>query len=83
MLLTPAIARWRFAFVFRKGPVIAVFVESFLLILVAYDLWSTLRIHRATLWAGAFLTLVLQIRAPIGETAAWHAFAAWAQHLVR
>jgi hypothetical protein len=83
MLLTPAIARWPFAFVFRKGPVIALFVESFLLILVAYDLWSTRRIHRATLWAGSFLIVVLQLRVPVGNTAAWHAFAAWVQYLVR
>jgi hypothetical protein len=83
MLLTPAVARWPFAFVYRKGPVIALFVESFLLALVAYDLWSTRRINRATLWAGSFLIVVLQIRVLIGRTAAWHAFAAWVQHLVR
>jgi hypothetical protein len=54
-----------------------------LLALVAYDLWSTRRINRATLWAGSFLIVVLQIRVLIGRTAAWHAFAAWVQHLVR
>lgn len=83
MLLTPAIARWPFVFVFRKGPVIAWFVEGFLLILVAYDLWSTRRLHRATLWAGSLLVVVLQIRVPVGKTAAWHAFAGWVQHLVQ
>jgi FtsH-binding integral membrane protein len=82
-LLTPAIARLPFAFVYRKSTVVAFLAESFLLILVAYDLWSTRRIHRATLWAGSFLVVVLQIRVPIGKTAAWHAFSAWVQHLVR
>jgi hypothetical protein len=82
-LLTPAIARLPFAFVYRKGPVVALLAESFLLVLVGYDLWSTRRVHRATLWAGSFLILVLQTRVPIGRTAAWHAFAAWARHLVR
>jgi hypothetical protein len=82
-LLTPAIARLPFAFVYRKGTVVALLADSFLLVLVAYDLWSTHRIHRATLWAGSFLIVVLQIRVPIGKTAAWHAFAAWVQHMVR
>jgi hypothetical protein len=41
------------------------------------------RIHRATLWAGSFLILVLETRFPLGRTATWHAFAAWLQHLVR
>jgi hypothetical protein len=82
-LLTPAIARLPFAFVYRKGPVVALLAESFLLVLVGYDLWSTRRIHRVTLWAGSFLILVLHTRVPIGKTAAWHAFAAWVQHVVR
>ena len=82
-LLTPAIARFPFAFVFRKSPVVALVAEGFLLVLVAYDLWSIRRIHRATLWAGLFVVIVLQTRVPIGRTAAWHAFAAWVQHLVR
>jgi len=82
-LLTPAIARLPFAFVYRKSSVVALLAEGFLLVLVGYDLWSTRRIHRATLWAGSLLIIVLQIRFPIGKTAAWHTFAAWVQHLVR
>ena len=82
-LLIAAIARWPFAFVNRKAPVAALVSYSFLLILVAYDLWSTRKVHRATLWAGAFLIFVQQIRLPIGKTAAWHAFASWIQSLAR
>jgi len=81
-LLTPAIARLPFAFVFRKTPVVALLAASFVLVLAGYDLWSTRRIHRATLWAGSFLILVLEIRVSIGQTAAWHGFAAWVRHLV-
>ena len=55
----------------------------FLLIMAAYDFWSTRKVHRATLWAGAFLIFVQQVRIPIGKTAAWHAFASWAQSLAR
>jgi hypothetical protein len=82
-LLTPAVARLPFSFVFHKAGPVLLLTEAFLFVLVAYDLWSTRRIHRATLWAGALLVLVLQTRVPIGKTAAWHAFAAWVQHLVR
>jgi hypothetical protein len=59
------------------------FSYIFLILLVAYDLWSTRRINRATLWAGAFLIFVEQMTQPLGHTAAWHAFAGWVQSLVR
>jgi FtsH-binding integral membrane protein len=55
----------------------------FVLILVIYDLWSTHKVHRATLWAGAFMIFVQQIRLPIAGTVAWHDFAARVQNLVR
>jgi len=82
-LLIAAIARWPFAIVHRNPLMGALFSYVFLVILVAYDLWSTRKVHRATLWAGAFLVFVQQIRIPIGKTAAWHAFASWAQTLGR
>ncbi|HTQ60099.1 MAG TPA: hypothetical protein VMI32_07750 [Candidatus Solibacter sp.] len=76
-----AISRWPFAVVHRKPLVAALLSYAFLLLLVTYDLWSTHKIHRATIWASAFLIFVQQIRFPIGQTAAWHSFATWAQHL--
>jgi len=82
-LLIAAIARWPFAFVNRNAPRAGLVVYIFLLILMAYDLWSTRKIHRATLWASAFLIFVFQVRIPIGQTAAWHSFATWVQHLAR
>jgi len=57
----------------------SVFVYAFLLLLVAYDLWSTRKVHRATMWAAAFVVVVGQLRVPIGSTAVWHTFASWAQ----
>jgi len=78
-LLIAAVARFPFDFVHRKAPVAALFTYVFLIILAAYDYWSTRKIHRATLWASAYLIFVQQIRLPIGKTAAWHAFAAWVQ----
>ena len=82
-LMIAAIARWPLALVHRNPIRAALLSYLFLLILVAYDLWSTRKVYRATLWAGAFLIFVQQVRIPIGKTAAWHAFATWAQSLAR
>ena len=78
-LTDAAFARWP---IFR-GHLNEAFLASYVLIalLAAYDLWSTHRIQRATLWAGALVIFVHQVSLPIGGTAAWHAFASWAQPL--
>ena len=82
-LMIAAIARWPLAMIYRKPLAAALLTYVFLLLLVAYDLWSTHKVHRATLWGSVFLIFVQQIRFPIGQTAAWHAFATWAQSLAR
>jgi FtsH-binding integral membrane protein len=82
-LLIAAIARLPLAFVHRNAAHAGMVSYMFLLLLVAYDLWSTRKIHRATLWAGAFMVLVYQIRGPIGRTETWHAFAFWVQSIAR
>src|SRR5579859_3336509 len=76
-LTDAAFARWP---IFR-GHLNEAFLASYVLIalLAAYDLWSTRRIHRATLWAAALVIFVHQVSLPIGGTAAWHAFATWVQ----
>ena len=81
-LVVAAIARWPFPIVQSLSAAYR-FSYIFLILLVAYDLWSTRKIHRATLWAGAFLIFVEQISQPVGHTAAWHAFAGWVQSLAR
>ena len=80
-LLIAAVARWPFAFLQGKPLIAALVTYGFLLLIAAYDFWSTRKVHRATLWASAFLIFVQQVRFPIGQTAAWHAFATWAQSL--
>jgi FtsH-binding integral membrane protein len=76
-LLIAAIARLPMAFSYRNNPVDALLSYIFLVILLSYDLWSTHKIHRATIWASAYLIFVQQIRVPLGKTAAWHTFADW------
>lgn len=82
-LMVAAIARWPVAIVYKHSAIATLFSYIFLLLLVVYDLWSTHKVHRATLWAGGFIVFVTQVRVPVGQTAAWHAFAGWAQGLAR
>jgi hypothetical protein len=78
-LIQAAIARWPFAFVQGvAGFFIGFLIHfAFLLPIVVYDLWSMRKIHRATLWASAFLIFLEVITIPLGLTNAWRAFATW------
>jgi FtsH-binding integral membrane protein len=82
-VLLAAIARFPLSWLFHNPAHAGLASYTFLLMLAAYDLWSTHKVHRATISASAFLILVQQIRLPIGRTGAWHAFAAWAQSAAR
>jgi hypothetical protein len=55
----------------------------FILLLIAYDLWATRRVHRATVWAGAFLIIFEQSALYFGRTWVWHDFAGWVQTMAR
>src|SRR3981189_610721 len=76
-LMVAAIARRPRPYRGQKLLVASLLSDIFLLLLVAYDLWSTRKIHRATLWAGASLVFIQQIRLPLGKTALWPSFADW------
>jgi hypothetical protein len=80
-LSVAAIARWPLALVHRNPVRTGLASYVFLLMLAAYDLWSTRKVYRATIWAGAMLVVVQQLRVPLGRTPAWHAFASWVQSL--
>jgi len=82
-LLIAAIARWPFPIVQGKAMIAGLFSYIFLLLLAAYDLWSTRKVHRVTLWAGTFVIVLQHICYPIGHTAAWHAIASRVQSLAR
>jgi hypothetical protein len=71
-------ARPPFAAITGRPPFGPVFIWLFLLLLVGYDLWSTHKVQRATIWGGLFLVIITQIAVPIGMTGAWHSFATWA-----
>jgi hypothetical protein len=57
----------------------SIFIYLFLLLMVGYDLWSTRKVQRATIWAAAFVVIVGFFRVPIGMTSGWLHFATWVQ----
>ena len=86
-LMTAAIARFPFAFVHRKAPIAMLCEYSLIVLLIAYDLWSTRKLQRSTLGATAFLISAQWTAIFFSHTAVWHAFAlavqTWAKaHMV-
>jgi FtsH-binding integral membrane protein len=77
--IVAAIARWPFPSLFRNSDHATLVSFIFILALVLYDLWSTHKIHRATLWGGLFVFVVEETRNMIGDTEFWHSFARWMQ----
>lgn len=61
----------------------SVFVYAFLLLVVAYDLWSMRKVDRATICASLFVVIAQALRIPVGSTGPWVAFAEWVQHAAR
>jgi hypothetical protein len=55
------------------------YTYSFLIPLIAYDLWSLRRLHRATLLGSAFIIGAHQLSLLVDTTPPWLAFAAWMQ----
>lgn len=82
-LMTAPIARLHFAVVHFRPSAAERFSYIFIVLLIAYDLWATRRIHRATIWAGAFLVMIQQCAFYFGKTSVWHAFAGWVQARAR
>jgi hypothetical protein len=82
-LLDAAVARMDLLHHHHNLALVDLITCSFLVLLAAYDFWSTRKIHRVTLCAGALLILVQQLRLPLSTTSAWHCFAQWILSLAR
>jgi len=77
-----AFFRWHVSFLYHNAFAADYAASVFLALLAAYDLWSTHRIQRATLWGSAFQIFMKQvITRVVGPSVAWHAFAHWVQSL--
>jgi hypothetical protein len=82
-LLDAAFVRWPIPAPWWDLRVAQMCCYPLLLLVVCYDLWSTGKVHRATLWASMLLIVVQQVRMPIGRSSLWQSFATWTQNLVR
>ncbi len=82
-LLDAAFVRWPIPAAWWDLPMAQMCCYPLLLLLIGYDLWSTGKIQRATLWASVFLIVLQQVRSPIGRTIPWQSFATWVQNLAR
>lgn len=81
-MMGPAIGRLPMPTMLPPPVVIFGLPDLFLLGLVGWDLASRGRLHKATLWGGAFLIGSQMLRVAVMTTPAWLAFAAWAVGLV-
>ena len=70
-----AIARWPVEILQTKPQLRLAVILAFLLMVVVYDLISLKRVHKTTLWASAFVMVVMLVRIPLAMTPPWQAFA--------
>jgi len=82
-LLDAAFVRWPVPVAWWNLHAAEICVGLLLLLLMGYDLWSTGKIHRVTLWASVLLVVLQQARTPLGRTVPWQTFAGWVQSLTR
>ena len=80
VLVDAGIIRWPIRWIAESSLMTSAVVYSFLLLIIVYDLWSTRRVHPATLWGGAFLVLFRETEDLIGGTRMWHLCATWLLH---
>jgi hypothetical protein len=77
VLLTPALARYRY-YTGNNSPLVPILGTcAFVLVCVVRDRIARGRVHPAFAWGGAFLVLSLPARFALGTTGAWHSFAEW------
>jgi hypothetical protein len=74
-----AFFRWHVPILFHDGYAAYTASYVFLLFIGAYDLWSTHRLHPATIWGSAFLIFMEQISRIVGPSAPFHTFMHWVQ----
>lgn len=79
VILEAAVVRWPIFDSFAEPMIDSLYVVTILLLLMAYDWWSTGRVQSVTLLAVVFVVVVQQSRYLIGHTTGWQNFAGWVQ----
>lgn len=83
-LLTPAIARIPFSFIYTGGPLAFFGLTDLVLIaFVAYDTFKHRRLHPVFLWGSIFIIALQPVRLLLAGTSAWMNFAAALVALVK
>jgi hypothetical protein len=77
VILDAAFVRWPISAPWWNLRAAVLCCYALLLAGICYDLWSTGKVQRATLWASVFLIATKEVRMPIGRTALWQSFATW------
>lgn len=75
-IMGPAINRWPFPPELRMPGTITVYAALPLLV-IAYDLWSLRRIHRATAIASAIIIVAMLTMLPVAGLGFWHQCVNW------
>jgi len=78
-LLPAAVNRWPFAFIHQFPPSTGFVIDAFLLCIIAFDLVTRRRIHRATAWGALIIFLLTPVMFALGHTPFWLHFAQWIQ----
>jgi hypothetical protein len=78
-LLGPAVNRWPFAFIHQFPPSTGFVIDAFLLCVIAFDLVTRRRIHRATVWGSLTIFLMAPAMFALGHSPFWVHFAQWVQ----
>jgi Ca2+/H+ antiporter len=80
-LLGPALSRWPYDFVFSSDLAFYGTLDSFLIFMIAFDLWSRRRVHLATILGSSLILVMDFAMRPLAHSAPWHQFTAWVQSL--
>lgn len=83
VLIDAGIVRWPIRWIAESSLMVSLVVYLFLGFIVAFDFWSTGKVHRVTVWGGAFLILFRETQGLIGQTSTWHSIARWLLDLWR
>jgi hypothetical protein len=73
-MLNAAIARWPFAYIHTGHVPADLTLFAFLLLIALYDLWSTHKVQRVTIWASLFVIVVQEAAVPFATTHVWLRF---------
>jgi hypothetical protein len=80
-MTTAGFGRWPVSFLLHKPLPAMLAAFSLLVLLIAFDLRSTRRLHPATVWGGAWVVFIELTGFAVGHSVSWRAVAAYVRSL--